>query len=332
MADRQGPPRPRVRKSIGYTSESDAAPKPAAQKQTEEAGKGTNSQKVSPADYRSDRGRPPAPRRPVQPDTKVTVGGVSAAVVENQDAPRKAPVRVDMSERIAERDRARRRLVLTRLGIFLLVAALLAGTTWLVAFSRVFAFESGELDVTGLQSGEITETVLPIVTEYQGTPLLRVSTGRIKEALLKEPVVADVVVKRSWPNSLSITVERRKPAAIAHVGEQSLLIGADGVALGAVTGEEDLPAITILSGAERVEEDAVTGLEVWEVLPVSLQEQVNTLEVRRGQVSLTLVDGARVVWGDSSSTDLKAEVLEILIDNRPASTYDVTDPARPVTK
>ena len=49
-------------------------------------------------------------------------------------------------------------------------------------------------------------------------------------------------------------------------------------------------------------------------------------------VRLDLVDGSQVVWGDEDESALKAQVLELLVEQRPASVYDLRDPRKPVTK
>ena len=49
-----------------------------------------------------------------------------------------------------------------------------------------------------------------------------------------------------------------------------------------------------------------------------------------GQVTLVLSSGAHVVWGDSTDSDLKAEVLKVLLQQS-ASTYDVSSPHSPTT-
>lgn len=43
------------------------------------------------------------------------------------------------------------------------------------------------------------------------------------------------------------------------------------------------------------------------------------------------LDGRIIKWGDESDSQLKAQVLKLLLDQRPAQVYDVSTPARPVT-
>ncbi len=48
-------------------------------------------------------------------------------------------------------------------------------------------------------------------------------------------------------------------------------------------------------------------------------------------VEMRTLDGRIIKWGDESDSQLKAQVLKLLLDQRPAQVYDVSTPARPVT-
>ena len=112
------------------------------------------------------------------------------------------------------------------------------------------------------------------------------------------------------------------------------LVGSDGITT-AVTGEpvEGLPYIHVASDDEGGKAtQAKAAIAVWDSLGDPLRSQVSSISSDGMVVRLDLVDGSQVVWGDEDESALKAQVLELLVEQRPASVYDLRDPRKPVTK
>ena len=71
---------------------------------------------------------------------------------------------------------------------------------------------------------------------------------------------------------------------------------------------------------------------VWVSLGEIFRSQVSSISADDLVVTLDLVDGSQVIWGDEDESELKAQVLELLVEQRPSAVYDLRDPRRPVTK
>ncbi|WP_099332110.1 cell division protein FtsQ/DivIB [Actinomyces minihominis] len=243
-------------------------------------------------------------------------------------------VRIDLRDRTRERRLARRRLVAFRFLMAALATALVVGLVWAVFFSSLLELREEAVVVEGAQSGVISGDVAPIVAQYEGTPLLRVPTGAIRDELLDRPLIADAEVSRALPHGLNIVISERVPEAMVVVEDGYALVGSDGVTT-AISAEpiEGLPVVhvTAADDAHRVKQ-AAEAVEVWSSLPAELREQVASISTTDVVVTLDLTDGAKVVWGEAGESDLKAEVLALLVEQRPAAVYDLRNPREPVTR
>lgn len=243
-------------------------------------------------------------------------------------------VRIDLRDHTNERRRARRRLVAFRLLMTALATAVVVGVIWAIFFSSLLELRQEAVVVEGAQSGVISGDVSPIVAEYEGTPLLRVPTGAIRDQLLERPLIADAEVSRAFPHGLNVVVTERVPEAIVVVDGGYALVGSDGVTT-AISAEpiEGLPLVYVdaQDDAHRIKQ-AAEAVEVWSSLPAELQAQVYSISTTDVVVTLDLIDGAKVVWGEAGESDLKAEVLALLVEQRPAAVYDLRNPREPVTR
>ena len=70
---------------------------------------------------------------------------------------------------------------------------------------------------------------------------------------------------------------------------------------------------------------------VGSLTPETLAQVSSGSATEAGQVTLTLSNGASVVWGDTRDNTLKARVLATLMTTS-ASIYDVSSPHRPTTR
>jgi cell division protein FtsQ len=147
--------------------------------------------------------------------------------------------------RIAERrdevteDRARRRL---RLVLRLVVAALLvAAVVWL--------FRSPLLSIRDVAvSGEVRSDPAAIAAEAGfsvGVPTMSVRAGTLREALLRDPWIADAEVSVSWPGSIEIDVAERVPVAAMHSPRGWLVLAVDGAVVEVVDAAPDLATLAI---------------------------------------------------------------------------------------
>ncbi|WP_256970922.1 FtsQ-type POTRA domain-containing protein, partial [Cellulomonas iranensis] len=107
-------------------------------------------------------------------------------------------------ERFAERARARRHLA--RRQLLLTAGGVLGagGLAWLLLLSPVLALDPQKVEVTGAGTVVAVDRVLAVVAERAGTPLPRLDTVGLRDAVLDVPGVREARVVREWPDGLAV--------------------------------------------------------------------------------------------------------------------------------
>lgn len=250
-------------------------------------------------------------------------------------AERRTPVlSVGWQERLAERERARRVRAWRRAGWWGGGAALLGLVAWLLLGSPLLALDPEQVQVTGEGTVVHEEDVAEVVARLAGTPLPRLDTIGLRQAVLDVPGVREARVTRAWPRGLAISLVVREPVAAVPDGEGVQLLDVEGVAVGrASKAPKGLPLVDVPVGEARTLQSV---LGVLEKLPEDLARDVRSVSARTPDtVRMVLRDGARVEWGSADQTELKAAVLQTLRTAKPsreARWFDVSAPTLPVTR
>ena len=170
--------------------------------------------------------------------------------------------------------------------------------------------------------------------------MIDLSLGASARAIERLPWIATARVRRSWPDTVIVTVTERAPVAV--IG--GMFVDASGRVLSTAPGFAPLLAVRIDLGATAPAPPAPggtvapvyrPGVEVVTGLPAALRPHVGVVFVRQdGTVRLGLVGGASAVLGDTSALPEKfAAVLTLLDRVRIGSaTIDVTVPSSPVLR
>lgn len=185
--------------------------------------------------------------------------------------------------------------------------------------------------VLGVRTVEVVGTEVTTIEAVQvaaavsiGTPMLRLDTEAIAQRVGALPPVAQVDVRRSLPHTLVITVTERTPAAVVPTPDGFAVVAADGVVYHHVaTAPAGVPVIRLEAPGP---EDPATlaALRVAAALTPPLAEALAEIVAPTPtRISLALVDGRTVVWGDAESSAEKATVATTLLD-RAASEIDVS--------
>jgi cell division protein FtsQ len=172
------------------------------------------------------------------------------------------------------------------------------------------------------------------------TNLVWLSPASVEGDLGSSPWVVSATVERAFPSSLTILVVERVAVAVAG-SPKRYLIAADRTVLGPVAGEASLPLVETgvdrLRTGERVPEPAAAFAAV-AALPPTLRPGVARAKVNeQGVLTMTLRDGASVIYGDATQAEEKGLALQALLrwadrhDVVPA-TLDVRAPARPALR
>ncbi len=233
----------------------------------------------------------------------------------------------DASVRLAQRRRERLRRRLRRALVAFLAVAVLAGGTWVVAFSQALAVTT--ISVTGT-SVLTSEQVRQAAQVPLGTPLVRLDVNAIMNRVKTLKPVAAVSVSRSLPNRVTIAVTERQAVYAVSAGSGFDLVDASGVPYASVN---DVPAGLIVANitgdSERLRRDVAT---VVAALPKALRDRAVLVNAASpDSIVIELRGGAEVVWGSAESSDQKATVIAALLSIT-ASVYDVSSPSHPTTK
>ncbi len=199
---------------------------------------------------------------------------------------------------------------------------------WAVFFSSWLAAE--HVAVRG-ESTVAERDVEAAARVTMGTPLSRLDLDPIRDRVAALPAVRTVTVHRAWPNTVTIDITERQPVAAIHRGGAWWVLDDEGVIFRRTPRRETrLPVIAVGSraGVEAVREAA----SVVVTLPRDLLSRTRRLAAASmDSITLRLKDDSVVIWGSAAESDRKVEVLEALLANVKASTYDLSVPEQPTT-
>ncbi len=201
-----------------------------------------------------------------------------------------------------------------------LVVALAIGAGWVVWFSSVLTVR--EVRVVGAE-GARAERILDAAAVPVGLPLARLDAEQIAAQVRGVDWVREVEVRRGWPREVVLAVEPR-------VAVGRLVSGASVDAAGVEFEEPGSASPT----QPRIDAQGVglqAAVAVLTSLPDGLARRVTALSAStRDDVELTLRSGVIVRWGSADQPELKAEVVDALLDRRPRM-VDVSAPELPTT-
>jgi cell division protein FtsQ len=220
--------------------------------------------------------------------------------------------------RVAGRRRAIRWVTLG-----LLAALLAGGAAWALLGTSLLGVR--HVEVSGV---EITTeaAVRDAAAVTLGTSLLRVDTKAIAARVGALPPVAHVDVRRSFPHTLVITVTERTPAAVVPAADGYAVLAADGVVYHHLAVPPDGIPIVQLAAPGPTDPATLAALRVVAALTPQLRAVLAEIHAPSPtRISLALVDGRTIVWGDADSSDRKAAVATVLLAED-ATTIDVSVP------
>lgn len=216
---------------------------------------------------------------------------------------------------------------------FALTALVIVGVmAWALLGSRLLVVRS--VRVAGNGNAVSAGQVLAAARVARGQPLIWVNTGAIARRVAQLRQVQSAQVSKSWPTTLVITVQLRKPLFSLPVHGGYALVDAFGVNVRDVTSRlPGLPLLTVntdpgtLRGSPAVRAAAAVLAE----LPQRVARKVRSVTTGGpNDVSVKLANGAIVVWGGAEQGSVKAKELQILL-HRHARVYDVSGAGTAVT-
>lgn len=247
--------------------------------------------------------------------------------------PRDPVVSTGLTDRLAERRRAGRVLLLRRLAALLALGAGAAVLVWALVFSPLLALRTADIVVSGSDGSVDAGAVQEALSDHAGTSLVRLDATALGDEVADDLVrVKSATVTRSWPHGLAVALTMRVPVAQHRTDAGYELLDGEAVVLETTDQPRpDLAEITADDDSTLTQEQVGAVAQAVGSLDEATRAQVASgSATTTGQVTLMLSGGARVVWGDGTDAALKAAVLAVLL-GQPASTYDVSSPHSPTT-
>lgn len=225
--------------------------------------------------------------------------------------------------RFTKRARRRRLVALVVAGSLVALAAVVG----IAAYSPLMAVRS--IEISGTQRVDAA-ALQGALGDQLGVPLTLVNRDEVGRVLGASPLIQSYSVQTRPPSTLVIAVVERTPLGVLAKDGRFDLVDAAGVVIeSADAAQAGYPVLSTPSGDASGAGFRATA-RVLQTLPASLAGQVTVATATTGDdVSLTLANGARIVWGGSNDSALKAVVLEKLMattDPATIASYDVSSP------
>lgn len=234
---------------------------------------------------------------------------------------------LDATTRLAVRRRSqRRRRWLLWLWLALALAGV-AGVVYLVGFSPVLAVS--RVEISGAEVLSEQEVSQAAAVEL-GTPLVRVDVAGIAERVAGLPPVDEVSVTREWPDQVTIAIAEREARLALASGTGYLIADASGVVFD--TARSRPKGLVLVEANPRDQRALADAGVVFSSLSEKTAGKVTVVQARgRDAITLRLEKGIRVFWGSVEQSELKSEVLDVLLEQE-GTVFDVSAPAHPTRR
>jgi cell division protein FtsQ len=249
---------------------------------------------------------------------------MTATATVRRTASRKSPTQ--RSGRARKR-RSRRRKAKAFIAI-MLVLALLAGSLWTMYFSTVLVTE--RVNVVG--TFELTAAQVSLAAQVPlGVPLARQDLEAIAQRTSTLPAIETASVIRDWPSTITLAIVERRPVLGVQQPEGYVLVDKSGVAYQT---QQVLPPKVVLAVVNPGDRSLLTEMAtVAAALPNKLRSSVDRMTAsNRDSIALVLDSGHTVSWGNSSDSELKAQIVIALLKREPRSSINVSSPHNPAVR
>ena len=234
---------------------------------------------------------------------------------------------------------SRRRLWITLASLAAAVALVVA----VVVYSPLLALRTITVDGNKLASGAAIQAAL---APLKNKPLPQVDQTQVARLLAPMQQIRSVSVEARPPSTLLVHVVERVPVALLKSGQQYIMVDPEGVQLGTTADPASVPLPLIDGGTAAIGQATFKAMtDVLAALPPSILAKLEHASASSPDaVELTLNDGKTIIWGNASDRELKAKVVQALVNApppvqeagkpvpAPVKVYDVSAPRHPVTR
>ena len=228
------------------------------------------------------------------------------------------PKVVDFPERLRGKRKAHRRVMIRRISVVVLIAALVGALIWGLLFSPMLLLRENGITVQGantwVSSGEVSESAQAQV----GKSLLLIDTSKIEEKIGALPGVTSAEVTKQYPHGLNIKVQSEVPAAVLKSSSGLTAVDREGRVLNAVNASvKGIPVIQVRDTQDGLSDKAVKeALKILGNLDKSMRQRISKVEAKtQDSVTVTTSDGYTIIWGNSNELALKKAVVSELLKN-----------------
>lgn len=231
----------------------------------------------------------------------------------------------------SRQDRQRQHAYPWRRAFFgIVVLAILAGACWALLGSSLLVVRHVEVRGNRLVTAVQVRQAARIRT---GAPLTRVDTAAAARRVEQLAPVLSATLRQSWPDTIIITVQERRPAfAVAAYGRYEL-IDSHGITVRWVSRKPaSMPLLSSPPAVVRGNPAISAAAAVLRQLPSSLRKRITSVSAASADsVTLHLARRITVLWGGAGDPAQKAAELAMLLRTH-AHFYDISDPSTAVTE
>ncbi|KFI97868.1 cell division protein FtsQ/DivIB [Bifidobacterium stellenboschense] len=254
------------------------------------------------------------------------------------------PKVVDFKARAKERRRVGARIIALRVGVAILVTALLVGLGWLLFLSPVLRLDASQVTVSGANEWVSERQVRQIVDGQTGKSLLLVDTNAMTDEMTAIAGVSRAEAVKKYPHGLAVTIKAQRPAAMLKEKGSDALTAVDAKArvLNSVSANVSVAGVPVIDVGDvdaglksRAVKETLTILDS---LPESLRKQITKVTAKTQDSVTTELNGGEhvIVWGNSSELKLKKAVVDKILSDPNVigdkTQVDVSAPLRPVLR
>jgi len=247
---------------------------------------------------------------------------------------------------------ARRRKIFARrmwmaLKTILVLTSFAAALWGLNYFYNSNYFRIKNIDINGNTHYE-DELIMELLPGIQGKNIFEADKKETEDAILEKLVwIRSVEFKKIFPDSIDINLAERKPLLILLRGDIRYLLDGEGIVLedlGRNAPEEytdllevrDTKGYRLEPGDVAAKKNVLSCADIYAGFDDGLREIITGAGIRdnvSGDIYFTTRQGLEIIFGDSTQTIKKIEVLKLLLkEDRIYNIIDLKNPDNPVFK
>ncbi|MCQ2751519.1 MAG: FtsQ-type POTRA domain-containing protein [Coriobacteriales bacterium] len=230
----------------------------------------------------------------------------------------------------------------------LLIIALIVLCVLALIFGGVFVYRSPLFAVENVEVTGVSHLTNEEITQLAAVPndstLLRIDADGICKRLQTHAWIQSATIHRNFPNTITIEIVERSPAATVKVNANSTwVISNDGIWLSAATNDDieslrkiidvDATIATPSSGVSCKDEGVLNAIDIFAGLSTDFVSQIDSISApSASKTQLNLKNGVVVAFGDATEIELKESVIkELMAQNEGKISYiNVRIPSRPI--